>query len=265
MTQNSPVLTLPYIQPSQAQKHVTHNEALRVLDAIVQLSVIDTQIATPPSAPEVGDRYIVPAGATGDWAGQAAAVALREAAGWEFFAPRPGWRADDLATGSQVRFDGNDWQTVGSGAQSVSQIGVNAAADSSNRLAVSSPGTLLSHEGTGHQVKVNKSAATDTASLLFQTNWSGRAEMGTAGSDDFAIKVSADGMAWTEALRVSASDGAVTLADMMTLTPRTVASLPGAATAGMGALAFASDALGGAQLVYSDGTTWRLVADNNAI
>ena len=42
MSQTSPVLSLPYIQPAQAQKHVTHNEALRILDAITQLSVIDT-------------------------------------------------------------------------------------------------------------------------------------------------------------------------------------------------------------------------------
>lgn len=30
---SSPNLQLPYIMPSQAQKHVTHNEALRTLDA----------------------------------------------------------------------------------------------------------------------------------------------------------------------------------------------------------------------------------------
>ena len=32
-------LLLPYILAAQAQKHVTHNEALRLLDAMVQLSV----------------------------------------------------------------------------------------------------------------------------------------------------------------------------------------------------------------------------------
>ena len=31
----SAVLSMPYIEPSQAQKHVTHNEALRVLDLAV--------------------------------------------------------------------------------------------------------------------------------------------------------------------------------------------------------------------------------------
>lgn len=35
----TPKLKMPYILPSQAQKHFTHNEALQQLDAIVHLSV----------------------------------------------------------------------------------------------------------------------------------------------------------------------------------------------------------------------------------
>jgi hypothetical protein len=64
-------------------------------------------------------------------------------------------------------------------------VGVNAAADSTNRLAVSSVASLFNHAGAGHQMKINKNAAADTASILFQTGFSGRAEMGTAGSDDY--------------------------------------------------------------------------------
>ena len=37
----TPNLTLPYIMAAQAQKHVTHNEALRALDVIVQFSALD--------------------------------------------------------------------------------------------------------------------------------------------------------------------------------------------------------------------------------
>ena len=70
MSDNSPNLALPYIQPSQAQKHVTHNEALRVLDVVTQLSVVDALGDTPPASPVDGVRYIVPVGGTSDWAGQ---------------------------------------------------------------------------------------------------------------------------------------------------------------------------------------------------
>ena len=49
----SAVLSLPFIQPNQAQKHVTHNTALRVLDGIIQLAVIARDLDSPPVA-EVG-------------------------------------------------------------------------------------------------------------------------------------------------------------------------------------------------------------------
>ena len=48
---NSTHLQLPYIEAAQAQKHVTHNEAIRKLDAIVMLSVLDRDLATPPGSP----------------------------------------------------------------------------------------------------------------------------------------------------------------------------------------------------------------------
>ena len=62
--ENTPNLSLPYIMPSQAQKHVTHNEALRALDILVQLAVLDRDLTVPPSAPDEGDRHIVAAAAT---------------------------------------------------------------------------------------------------------------------------------------------------------------------------------------------------------
>ena len=65
-------LGLPYLAAAQAQKHVTHNEALSRLDAVVQLAVIDTTLTVPPGSPAEGDRYIVADGATGAWAGMTA-------------------------------------------------------------------------------------------------------------------------------------------------------------------------------------------------
>lgn len=39
MSNTSTHLSLPYLAPAQAQKHVTHNEGLRMLDVLVQLSL----------------------------------------------------------------------------------------------------------------------------------------------------------------------------------------------------------------------------------
>lgn len=230
MSEVSAVLALPYIQPAQAQKHVTHNEALRVLDVIVQLAVASRSQTVPPAAPAGGERHIVGAGATGAWAGQDGKIAVFDIEGWVFFAPLPGWRAEVLADGASVVFDGSAWTTRGV-PLSVDRLGINASPDATNRFAVASAATLLTHEGRGHQLKVNKAAAGDTASLLFQTGFSGRAEMGLAGNDDFSIKVSTDGTSYAEGLRVGAGGEA---------------SLPGGAllpdgTAALPGLRFAAD------------------------
>ena len=50
MSDLSPILSLPLLQASQAQKHVTHNEALMQLDLLVQLTVADRTRTTPPPA-----------------------------------------------------------------------------------------------------------------------------------------------------------------------------------------------------------------------
>jgi hypothetical protein len=206
MSDVSAVLTLPYILPSQAQKHVTHNEALARLDVAVQLAVIARDLTAPPADPAQGDRYLVPAGATGAWAGHADQVALYDMATWTFQAPVAGWTARVLSEDTQVRFDGTAWQS-GAGVLEAQTLGINGAADATNRLCNVAAATLLTHEGAGHQLKINKAGPTDTASLLFQTGWSGRAEMGTAGSDAFTVKVSADGAAWTTALSLDAATG----------------------------------------------------------
>lgn len=208
MPDNTPVLALPYIMPSQAQKHVTHNEALRQLDAIVQLVVIAADLVEPPLNPFAGDRYVVAAGASGAWDGQDGAVAVADGEGWLFYAAQEGWRADDLSTGGQIRFDGTSWVPVITTIEELPNLGIATQADATNRLAVSSPATLLSHAGNDHRLKINKAQAADVASLMFQTGWSGRAEMGTTGDDDFSIKVSTDGNSFTTAAVADRATGA---------------------------------------------------------
>ena len=93
MSDTTSNLLLPYILAAQAQKHVTHNEALRILDGLIQLSVLDRDLTAPPGSPADGDRYIVASGGTGDWAGWDLNVALFTDGAWLRLPPRTGWRA----------------------------------------------------------------------------------------------------------------------------------------------------------------------------
>src|SRR5688500_13261105 len=105
----TPSLALPLLAAEQAQKHVTHNEALAVLDAVVQLSVKDRNFPAPPGSPAEGDRYIVAAGASGAWAGHEGEIACRTGGAWAFHAPREGWRAWADDENALLVFDGVAW------------------------------------------------------------------------------------------------------------------------------------------------------------
>lgn len=210
MSDETTNLALPYILPSQAQKHVTHNEALQRLDAVVQLTIA-ASLAAPPPAPSEGVAYLVSAGATGPWLGKSGVIAVLEDGAWLFLQPQIGWRAWFADVSRLCVFTGAGWTELSLPASgSMQSLGINATPDTSNRLTVAAAATLFNNAGNGHQIKVNKEAVTDTASLLFQTGWSGRAEMGTAGDDSFSIKTSADGGTWRTGLAIS-PQGVVTM------------------------------------------------------
>ena len=210
MTNTTARLGMPMILPAQAQKHVTHNEALVLLDAITQLVITAQGVTEPPAEPAPGDTYVVGDLATDIWSGQDGKLAQWAGSQWQFIVPQEGWLAWDLEGGNLTVYSASTWQTVkGSGADVIDQLGINTSADAVNRLAVASDATLYSHVGAGHQVKVNKAASSDTASLLYQSNWSGRAELGLTGDNDFHVKVSPDGSNFLDALIVNAATGAV--------------------------------------------------------
>lgn len=345
---SSPNILLPYIAAAQAQKHVTVNEALRRLDALVQPAVESAALSAPPGSPADGQRWIVGAAPTGAWAGQANRIAAWQDGAWSFLVPADGWAAWNRATGQMLvwRSGAGAWQallsaafsdaaftlqdngdatkqarfeafgiatgttrtfalpdtdatlahigaaaqtfagqatfgaaqvTVGtatgaatygigtgatgsgstktvnlgtggvSGSTTVVNIGsatagalgqtvvnsptlelaasvaaVNgpnanisakwlglggATADATNRLSVNAPATLLNHAGGSHEATVNKNAAANDAAFAFKTGFSTRALFGLLATDDFTLKVSANGSAFSDALVVDRNTG----------------------------------------------------------
>ncbi|MDB5569063.1 MAG: hypothetical protein JWN93_246 [Hyphomicrobiales bacterium] len=211
-------LALPFMEAAQAQKHVTHNEALAALDVCVQLSVLARDVAAPPASLVAGARYIVAAAGSGAFAGKAGQVASWDAAGWRFMAPRAGWLAYVAAEDALVVHDGAAWVRADGKItllQNVSRLGVGTNADAGNPLSAKLNAALFAARpgaegGDGDlRFKLNKEATAKTVSQLYQSNWSGRAETGLMGDDRFRIKVSADGAAWLDAMEVDPATGAV--------------------------------------------------------
>lgn len=208
-------LGLPLLAAAQAQKHVTHNEALRLIDTLAQLAVITRTLNAPPGAPAEGQRWIVKASPapTGAWAGRGNQIAAWQDGAWQFSVPKTGWLAYVVDESMLVAWSGSAWVNALSLAN-LALLGVNTTADATNRLAVKADAVLFNHDdvtpGTGDmRAKLNKSAAARTATLLFQDAASGRAEIGLTGDDDLHLKVSADGASWTDALTIDRATGTV--------------------------------------------------------
>jgi len=203
-------LGLPYMLPAQAQKHITHNEGLQILDAVIQLTLQSLTVLPPPIAPKDGQAWFITPPASDTWQAHDNEIALWQSGGWKFLKPQNGWRAwiEDVST-FKIWYDGA-WHSLQTQTQNLPQLGINSTADETNRLSLNSAASLFDHEGAGHQVKINKQAPAHTGSIIFQTNFSGRSEIGTAGNDDFQIKVSPDGDKWQTAMQVSAYNSDVT-------------------------------------------------------
>lgn len=362
MSDTSTHLGLPYLLAAQAQKHVTHNEALRLLDAMVQLSVLDRTRTMPPVSPTDGDRHLVASGATGLWAGWDMNVAFWVDGSWLRLVPRPGWLVWVATEQVFLVWNGSAWEPVGvpqdvsdaifslvndtdptkkalfslsgittgttrtyslpntsselailagtqtftgnktfsgtltasgtvmvsaasaiigtatttatygmgtgatttgvtktvnlgtggaSGsttvvnigsatagaggttvvntptvtfANAVTQVGMpqanltaqllglgGATADSYNRVSVNTPALLFNNAGAGVEATVNKAAAGNDAAFAFKTGFSARALIGLLGNDDFSFKVSPDGSAFFDALKIDRTNGQVEL------------------------------------------------------
>lgn len=203
-------LALPVLLPAQSQKHVTHNEALQMLDGMVQLVLAGLGSTSPPAEPVPGALYALGVAANGAWAGQDGRLAQWSETGWMFLDPQDGWRAWDLGGDRLVVFRGGDWEPWRPDLDQLEGVGIGTAADAVNRLSVTGEATLLSHAGGGHRLKINKAAEAEVAALIYQSDWAGHAELGLVGDNDLHLRVSADGNTWTEALVVAAATGLIT-------------------------------------------------------
>ncbi len=207
-------LRLPLLAAGQAQKHVTHNEALVLLDALAQLAVTDRDRDDPPDEAAQGARWIVGPNPTGAWAGRAGQIALRLDDGWVFRAPEEGWIAYAIDEGRLLAFHERFWRpAVPAALQNLERLGLGTAADATNPFSARLNKALwtarpAAEGGDGDlRYTLNKEGAGDVLSLLFQSGFSGRAELGLVGDDDLVLKVSGDGASWREALRIDRATG----------------------------------------------------------
>lgn len=213
-------LALPYLAAGQMQKHVTLNAALTRLDALLQTAVVSRTLTTQPAAPFDGDLYILPQGAAGTaWSGRPAGALMRfESGGWSVVAAPVGMIALVLDTAVLVVRSDEGWSPLGhrlGEVQGLSRLGLGTTADAANPLAVKTNTALFTARGAAEggdgdlRLTLNKEAAGDVLSLLFQSGYGGRAELGLAGDENLSLKVSPDGSTWLRAFGVDRATGRI--------------------------------------------------------
>lgn len=107
-------LLLPYILQSQSQKEVSHNDALNILDVLIQAVAQDVGLNTPPGSPSIGQCWVVGLSPTGAWSGKANYIAQADGAGgWFFVAPFKRLKLWNETADEYVMYDGSAWMPQG--------------------------------------------------------------------------------------------------------------------------------------------------------
>lgn len=91
MSLESARLQIPYLAAGQAQKELTHNEAVTLMDVGLAASVESAGLNTPPSSPVPGQCWIVGPVPAEAWAGHSDALACWTEWGWRFLPAVEGW------------------------------------------------------------------------------------------------------------------------------------------------------------------------------
>jgi len=95
----------------------TGNDAnLLKLDGIVQLGVISNVVTAPPGGESDGDRYIIPAGATGAWSGKTNQIAIYVVNAYTYYIPAAGYLCYVTADTNIYVYSGAAWVAVAGGA-----------------------------------------------------------------------------------------------------------------------------------------------------
>lgn len=84
-----------------------------------QASVKDQNLTAPPGSPVEADRYIIPAGATGVWAGKTNQIAEYAAGSWSYYVPAVGWTAYVDDEQKIYSWNGSAWVRTGGALQTI--------------------------------------------------------------------------------------------------------------------------------------------------
>lgn len=204
MSDETPRLKLPQLASLQEANTVTWNEALAQIDTLVDLYLLGQGSNDPPASPSDGDAYLIGVSPTGAWTGYGGKIAVCLDGAWRFYLPFDGLRVFAADTDTLVVYRDGAWLPLGS-----TDFATKAGSETLSNKTLSGAAILCNHAGSDCRLYLNKAATANTASTLYECSYSGRAEVGLCGDDNFHFKVSPDAATWYDALTIAAASGRV--------------------------------------------------------
>jgi hypothetical protein len=130
----------------------SYNNNFRALGVFVHLSVLSRTVDAQPGTPSNGDRYIIPASASGaQWAGQDGKVGAFIDNAWHFFTPFKGWSANVEDENLRVEWSGTAWAYPGTPAKTAADAGATISANNASYILVSNTGAQSVTNFTGSE------------------------------------------------------------------------------------------------------------------
>lgn len=149
MAEISDRFALPLLAAAQAQKEMTHNEALALIDLLICPVVQSVSPVATPLAAQPGQCWIVGGVPTGAWAGQARKIAGWTLGGWRFVAPVAGMSVWSIADSTSFQFDGAIWAIGKVSGESFSVAGHQVVGSQLGAIAGPAGGTVIDVEARG--------------------------------------------------------------------------------------------------------------------
>jgi hypothetical protein len=109
---NTPRHQFPELAVAQSQKEITHNEALRGIDALLHPQV-QSVMATPPTGltlADAGKCWLVGETPTGAWSDKADTIAVWTGGSWRFHLAVEGMEVWDIAGAYRRIYHNGEWR-----------------------------------------------------------------------------------------------------------------------------------------------------------
>ena len=109
---NTTRYSFPQISASQAQKEITHNQSLWMIDGLMGCVVETRQDESPPSSYSEGELYLIPdvSAAGGAWGGYEGEIAHYYNSTWYFYPPTEGMRIWVKDEAIELLYNGATWE-----------------------------------------------------------------------------------------------------------------------------------------------------------